>query len=281
MPLSESLQEYYLNQYRTIEHYLELCKIYADPELIHELRLGIKKLRAFNKLNREIYVVGIKDLLHNKHRINLLFKLAGELRDTQVQLHLLATVENNSGIQYSEFSRWLLKREKKRIVSFGKNTQKAETEPDEILNKNNIGFSDVVDNEAINAGAVKVLHNLCSKAKKISAGNLNDRNLHRVRTITKQIRYIINILHNSCPEFLFEEISIDSLRTIEAAAGLWHDCLVRVELLGKFLEKFHITEDWDKVKYQELFAMCKSELEIAYTETCHVVCNELLAKNTE
>jgi len=118
---------------------------------------------------------------------------------------------------------------------------------------------------------MKVLSVLYSEAQSLSAGNLDDRNLHRIRTITKQMRYVLNIMHHSYPDFVFNEISVESLREIEVAAGHWHDNLVRIEMLGKFINKMKPVDDVEKFKYQKLFNECKAELDISFNMTSQMV----------
>jgi hypothetical protein len=85
-------------------------------------------------------------------------------------------------------------------------------------------------------------------------------------------------MRNSYPDFIFSEISVESLREIEVAAGKWHDNLVRVELLGRYMEKIESGNDSDKFKYKKFFYACKSELDISYNETLKNVRKELNAE---
>ena len=89
MTAHKSIHEYYMQQHRNIEYYLEQCAEKAEAELVHELRLSIKKLRAFHKLAGPLCPEDTDDLIHVKRRVRKLFRIAGELRDTQVQLHFM------------------------------------------------------------------------------------------------------------------------------------------------------------------------------------------------
>ena len=277
MPAHESIHEYYLHQHQNIEHYLELCMSFAEAELVHELRLSIKKLRAFHKLAEQLFLKDKEDHIHIKHRVRDLYKIAGQLRDTQVQLQLLASFGEQNGIEYPEFQKWLLRREKKRMSRFGRKPKHELSHATTQVTHQKIGDGlALATDETILNGAGKVLNGLYTKAKNLAAGEMSDRNLHMIRTITKQMRYILNIMHHSYPDFMFTEVSFNSLREIEAVAGNWHDCLVRIELLGKYIEKSEFKEDSEKSKYQKFYAACKAELDIAYAETYQLVRNELL-----
>jgi len=272
----ESIYEYYLHQHRNIQYFLELCSIRPEVELVHEFRLSIKKLRAFYKLTEQIILNDTKDHNYIRHRVRQLYKVAGQLRDTQVQIQLLSTFQEQTGVGYPEFEKWLLKREKKRISRFAKNPQQVTPQAAALNTHHEIGnLLALAGDETILNGAEKVLSGIYDEAQNLSSGKMNDRNLHRIRTITKQMRYILNIMHHSYPDFLFSEISIDSLREIEAAAGQWHDNLVRIEFLNRYMEKIESGNYPDKFKYRKFFNACKSELDISFNETLRIVRKEL------
>ncbi len=278
MPVHESIHEYYLHQHRNIQNYLELCMVHADKEVVHELRLSIKKLRAFHKLAEELCPAEVDELIHINKRVRRLFRLAGQLRDTQVQIHMLVLIQDNTEIDYPEFSKWLLKREKKRILRFGRKPLHllSHTTADATLHK--IGdWLALASDESILKGAAKVLAALNAKAMKLSAAKMNEQDLHLIRTIIKQIKYILNIMHHSYPDFRFSDVSVDSLHKIETSVGNWHDNLVRVELLDKFIGKSDFEADSQLLaKYQELFKYCKAELNVAYKDAYRIVRDELL-----
>jgi len=277
MAAHESLHEYYLHQHRNIEHYLELCSSHPEAELVHELRLCIKRLRAFHKLAEQLYSDGMIEHIHMKHRVRQLYKVAGQLRDTQVQIHMLTSLEEQTGIKYPEFGNWLLRREKKRIKRFGKKPKQVVPHTTNQSTHEKIGkLLALADDETILDNAGKVLSGLYSKAQELAGGNSNDQDLHQLRRITKQMRYIISIMTHSYPDYTYNAISVKSLREIEVAAGDWHDNLVRIVLLGKFMEKKKFIADSLEFKYKELFNSCKSELDTAYNMAYGIVRNTLL-----
>jgi len=277
MAAHESLHEYYLHQHRNIEHYLELCSSHPEAELVHELRLCIKRLRAFHKLAEQLYSDGMVEHIHMKHRVRQLYNVAGQLRDTQVQIDMFTSLEEQTGMKYPEFGKWLLRREKKRIRRFGKKPEQVVPQTTSQSTHEKIGnLLALADDETILENAGNVLFGLYSMAKKLSGGNSNDKDLHQLRRITKQMRYIISIMTHSYPDYTYKAISVKSLREIEVAAGHWHDNLVRIVLLGKFMEKKKFIDDSLELKYQELFNKCKSLLDTSYNEAYGLVRNTLL-----
>lgn len=277
MTAHKSIHEYYMQQHRNIEYYLEQCAEKAEAELVHELRLSIKKLRAFHKLAGPLCPEDTDDLIHVKRRVRKLFRIAGQLRDTQVQLHLLGTYEQQTGEQYPEFGRWLLKREQKRMAKFGFSPQPVLPHTKAHLTHQQLGeILASASEETIKDVSNCVLTDLISRARNLASGHLSDRNLHRVRTLTKQVRYILSIMHRSFPEYTFDQVQVESLREIEAVAGYWHDNLVKLELLGKCMEKLHFEDELSRHKYEKFYNECKAALDTAYFEACRVVRKSLL-----
>lgn len=277
MTAHKSIHEYYMQQHRNIEYYLEQCAEKAEAELVHELRLSIKKLRAFHKLAGPLCPEDTNDLIHVKRRVRKLFRIAGQLRDTQVQLHLLGTYEQQTGEQYPEFGRWLLKREQKRMAKFGFSPQPVLPHTKAHLTHQQLGeILASASEETIKDVSTGVLADLISRARNLASGHLSDRNLHRVRTLTKQVRYILSIMHRSFPEYTFDQVHVESLREIEAVAGYWHDNLVKLELLGKCMEKLHFEDELSRHKYEKFYNECKAALDTAYFEACRVVRKSLL-----
>ena len=272
MAAHESIHDYYLHQHRNIENYLELCLIHPEIELVHELRLSIKKLRAFHKLAEHLFLNDTDEHIRIKNRVRKLYKIAGQLRDTQVQIHMLTQFEEQTGITYPDLSRWLLRRERKQISRFSK--KPPQVVPQAIAQSTHQKIGSLLgsaDDQTILSGAEKVLSGFCLQVRGLSAANMNNRDLHRIRTITKRMKYIYNIMAHSYPDLKFGEVPIESLREIEVAAGHWHDNLVRVEFTGKFLQKMKLTDESEKFKYQKYLNACNAELDISFSETSRLV----------
>jgi CHAD domain-containing protein len=190
--------------------------------------------------------------------------------------------QEQTGIEYAEFGKWLLKREKKRISRFTKKPQQLVPQATALNIHHEVGnLLALAGDETILNGAEKVLSQLYEEAHSLASGDMNDRNLHRVRTIIKQVRYILNIMHHSYPDFLFGKLSVNSIREIEVAAGQWHDNLVRIELLNRYMEKIDPDNSTDKFKYQKLLNACKAELDISYSETLTIVRKAILPQHFE
>ncbi len=271
-----NLSEYYVHQHHNIRHLLEQCKSHADAEMVHEFRLSIKKLRAFNELVRQLCLNEMGGCIAIKNRARQLYKLAGQLRDTQVQMHMLSMFEKQTNTLYPDFSRWLTKREKKRISRFSRKLQnKIPRVTTGITFKKIEHRLAQTDDTTMLDNAAKVLESMQLKALELINGDLYNQNLHRLRIIIKKMRNIFNIILHSYPDFHYHGKSVDSLLQIETSLGQWHDKLFRIELLGRFIKKIKPSDYSAMDKYQNLFKDCNSELENAFTEATKITKREL------
>jgi len=269
MSVQRSIHQYYVHQCQLIEHCYKGYLYNPDPELVHQLRLGIKKLRALDILAGYLKPEGGFTQKCYEKNLKKLFKISGELRDIQVQIKMHAESGIIETLDFGEFGDWLLKREKKRILSFS----------DTKKNPENLCFEQPADQEtgrilaeagdnAVQEGARSALEGLFTSANKLLSGPISAADLHNLRKVTKQIRYIYSMVKHSFPGFEFEKISIEELREIEVAAGHWHDCLVRVELLAKFMARLHNQEPAIVQKYELLAGFFKTGHDEAYRQAC-------------
>ncbi len=268
----ESIYEYYVHQHRKVELYLEQCIDHAEPELVHQLRLTIKKLRAINKLARQSGFDDSEEYERLATRVKKLFKMAGEIRDMQVQIQLLDTYEEFTGNEYTEFRRYLHKREKKRISQLCDAPHKVKAQPAAIAANEKTGSRlSGMDDQAITNSAMAVLDGIYQQTTKLSKGRISNVSLHSIRKKVKQVRYIHNVLEVVYPGFNYERIPDSTIREIESTAGHWHDCLVRVEVLRDCITKMKKPDSATKVKYRKLMGVFRDELKVAYKNACLAV----------
>jgi CHAD domain-containing protein len=277
MAVLESLSEYFLHQHRNLENYLLQCKAHAEPEVVHQLRLSIKKLRAFNKLATQLGLQQPEEYKKVAQELKKLFSLAGQIRDVQVQIQLLAEYEEHTNTAYPEFGKWLLSIEKKRIAHLNSLSSNFFPLPDgKSSRQENAEEIGTESNETFLFLAEGVLNELFTKAQKLATGYIIDADMHRIRRVTKQLRYILNVVHYSFPDYAYKRITIADIREIESVVGSWHDKLIRRELLESFLKKFHKPDKTSQTRYQKLADIFTEEQNSAYENACQVVKAKLL-----
>lgn len=269
MTVNESIYQYYHQQHSTIiKSYAEFAEC-PDSELVHKLRLGIKKLKAID------FLAGYLPTYNNNLKVNYsvelksLFKIAGKLRDIQVQIELLLSYEGKANTSLSEFRKWLIKDERKRMNRLSEVWQSQIMTDENPVNSNkSLELFRNTKDEDILLSACRALSELFNTARKLSYNKISNDDLHKIRIVTKQMRYIYSTVRHGCEDFVFEKISVETLREIEAAVGYWHDCLMRMELFDKFNSK--LTEDGFEIneEFKVHAKAFKKELCTAYREAC-------------
>jgi len=277
MAVHKTIYEYYLHQLRNCESYIEQCKVHAEPELVHELRLSIKKLRAFNLLATRLNLPESGDYQSLIDGVKNMFSLAGQIRDTQVQIYMLADCKELTGVSYSLFHKWLLRRERTKISQLCKCKYESTSESNPASTGNQTdSLIPLPDAVTVFSTAKLLLDEMHLKAQKLATGNITDDNLHEIRKTAKQMRYILTILSGIYPDFQFQRITHDELKEIENAVGNWHDNLVRIEFIDRFLKKIENQNEVILLKYRGLTTFGLASLHEAYENACQEVKLKLL-----
>jgi CHAD domain-containing protein len=277
MAVFKSIYDYYLHQLLNCGSYIEQCKVHAEPELVHQLRLSIKKLRAFKLLADRLEISDIDDYQQLIDGVKKMFKLAGQIRDTQVQIYMLASCKEQTGTTYTLFHKWLLRREKRKISQLCGSKFKSSINSESGTINNGIASTILLpEKNAIITSAQILLDEMHLNTQKLATGSIGNENLHEIRKITKQMRYIIAILTGIYPDFQYPQITVETLKDIENAVGNWHDNLIRIEFIDRFVKKIKNHDEVIVLKYKGLEAFSHSSLDEAYEKACQVVKTKLL-----
>ena len=266
------LVEYYNRQIRNCTGYTEQCRLRAEPEIVHQLRLSIKKLRAFHTLAQKLGLPESDSYRQVIINVKKMFRLAGQIRDTQVQIFMLASCREETGKVYNLFQKWLEKLEKKKISQLCRISAKAIENhiPGDSTENNNSLKNTLTDADIIN-GTHKLLDEMYFDIQKLSTGSISVENLHEIRKATKQIRYILTLLNGIYADFRYNRITAEELKEIENTIGQWHDNLVRINYLDQFTSRIQKLDEAVRMKYKDLYACCCSSLNEAYQEACQEV----------
>jgi CHAD domain-containing protein len=236
--MEKILLDYCLLQHRNIGHYLNLCVERAEAESVHQLRVSIKKFRAVSKLLEYLMPESSCDNREQLLKQRSLFKLAGSLRDSQVQMILFKYYETELKINVLNFE-YVLKRAEQSALrkfnsgftSFGKLL--ADRPFPRLDNKSLNNIPDV----SFRTRASKLLDKRMKKLRKAIGAIDSDATLHNVRIQLKQIRYMLSVLSEQ--DNYFEKYTIDmaGLRTTEIQLGRWHDLTVFRETIMKYIDR--------------------------------------------
>ncbi len=233
----ECFEEYYRSQHEKIERNYFLAVKYHDEDGIHDMRVEIKRLRAFFRL-----VEGINPNFQakpNLKKIQKLFKSAGRVRDIHVQQELVRKWISKLNLEVSEYYNFLKQKELEVRQAFSASNKKFD-----------MGLFE--RNWAIISRNLAVLppDYIKSKTKQRMKNALNDlikyknkesfveEEYHDIRIKSKETRYTLEIYQKCIPSRQPLNLLNDALRSLHQTLGRWHDDDIGLQFLEGFQEEF-------------------------------------------
>jgi CHAD domain-containing protein len=253
IPMHDNLLAYFRKHQQNLEHYLALCAEETEPENVHQLRVSIKRLRAVLQFTNQVScndeIIAEKQL----KSLRKLFKVAGSVRDVQVQQILIREYESDMDLRFGQYLTFLEKLEKKAIknfYSFNKDVRPAHklNAEHELIEKSLA----ILTHEEIKSGSEKLLSSRCKTVSQMLAEKPDDKKLHKTRTIIKQMRYILGIIQKSAPDILAKTVSLEQLSEAEVLLGKWHDMVVGIGFLKDFMKKADFNHAIEDEHYKNL-----------------------------
>jgi CHAD domain-containing protein len=231
--MSSNILEYYQKHKAIIEEQLPLCADPNDVEAIHNLRLGVKRIRVVAMLAELLS----ENTLHSKillKPINKFFKRSGKLRDVQVTSQLLLSFSNSNLQPVINIFR---EREKKQRVKFETELGLFDTK---CLDDFEHALNELLKNISVTKAYARgqmLLSELENDMHELFHSRTDEKRMHAIRTRIKNINYLNNIYNG---QLLVQDhlgIDADRLRELGEMAGAWHDYLNLEMILNKFIIK--------------------------------------------
>ncbi|HKK21142.1 MAG TPA: CHAD domain-containing protein [candidate division Zixibacteria bacterium] len=231
--LPQGFIEYHAAREKSIRAEHTLVSRFPSVDGVHELRVEIKRLRAFYQLVGWICKqFKDKTLLKETRK---LFKAADKLRDLHVQIELTRDWMRQDGGNLSEYYNSLVAEQWHREEPFAVVCRKYDpgtlgaglvairkalaemTEPD-VLYRADLRFA-VLARELIKFSA---------------EGEWPEKVLHQIRIKTKAGRYVLEVL-TKCRDASEQDSALnDLLRSSQQALGRWHDRVVGLDRFRNF-----------------------------------------------
>lgn len=233
--LTEHFNTYHAAGISDIEKYFATASEDGNEHAIHEMRVGIKKLRAFSDL-----IKGLDpkyDLKKAFAPIRKLFKSAAGIRDAQVIQTLAREEISKAGlnVNISEYFNLLKQKEmtaKRNFFRFCKTYDPA------VFNKNKNLIDkrlSILPETEIEENSRKYLQNLLDILNKLKLKNsLEENDFHEIRILCKKARYTLEILSVCYSQENFDVLN-NSLRGIHQALGQWHDTDIAISFLNEII----------------------------------------------
>jgi len=233
--MTEKLINYFEKQQQLFTEYYNESRRYYTITSVHEMRLCMKRLRAlflfFEALEPD--VISTKIMLSGFRK---LFKLAGHIRDIQIQKKMALHFEKELKVSYSEYIHFLNINEKRAIHAFEKKMHGYEPEKDFEMLRNVISETlSTYPSDNISLRGQQIILDKFTLVKKMTKGKLNTTQLHSVRTKLKQITYLLKIWkgHDNVTQII--PVERVHLQMVEIKLGQWHDYVVAQTFIRNFI----------------------------------------------
>lgn len=235
--LEMAITTYFQQQQAVVEDNWQLAKAHQDMEAIHDLRLGIKRIRTLYQFLDAISN-GIFDYKLHFEELKLLFKAAGHLRDLQVQSHLFSDCqEQYPKKDFIAFYQYLQHQHDQESKAFEAALYRFQPEGLNDSLKDAQLFLQSLETDKIWEGAFNLLEKRLKQASKLRQKvDKKSKKAHEMRSRFKQVGY----LHELTQLFYEEEQQLlkgrKRLKKISKQLGGWHDKEVLLEQLYRFCD---------------------------------------------
>jgi CHAD domain-containing protein len=253
----ECLWMYYGNLQRIVEENYNLAVRFADVEGVHDMRVGIKRLRAYFNLIE--WINPVFQAKQNLKPIRRLFKASGKVRDIHVQQELVRRWASELDLEMSEYYNFLKQKEteeRKRFADFAKKKfdlkvfQSNWTLIQNVLSFISTEYIQFKSEERFNA-QIKELVKFKEKE------NFIEDDYHAIRILSKEMRYTVEVLQTCFPpKNIWTQLN-ETLRKVHQALGRWHDDDVSLLFLDGFLLSYAGKSFFDRnsyIKYKKSLA---------------------------
>ena len=244
----ECLWTYYGNLQRIIEENYSLAMSYADEDGIHDMRVGIKRMRAYFNLIEWINpVFQAKQALRPIRR---LFKATGKIRDIHVQQELVRKWSSELGLEMSEYYNFLKQnemKERKRFLPTAKKFDLGIFQENWSLIQNTLTF---ISTEYIQYKSEDRFNSQIEGLIKFKEKeNFIEDDYHAIRILAKETRYTLEVLQTCFPAKDAWKNLNEALRKVHQALGRWHDDDVARQFLDNFLRLYFRKKFYDRSSY--------------------------------
>jgi CHAD domain-containing protein len=230
MPLP--LKDCYERRVQYFRDHFALASEFPSTDAIHELRVGLKRLRAFFNLIGSIGpAFGAEEVFAPAER---LFRAAGKIRNLHVIETKTREASATASLELSEYYNWLKEDERRAVKKFGRARRRFGR--DFFSRAWSIMAPNLEGPAAPRARkrAEDRLLALIKETKQEQFVRYRVRRLHFLRTRTKEARYILEILQECGLTGDDGGRLNERLRDVHRSIGQWHDDEVLLGSLREF-----------------------------------------------
>lgn len=262
------LFEYYQTLAASIQAHFARAAAYRDPDALHEMRVGIKQLRAFFRVVECLAPAAFPAKKYLRP-IRKLFKVSGALRDAQVQQELTRVWAKEMGIFLSEYYNELKRKEICAGAAFSTFAEHFDMEDELRLTRERLlrAIIPLTEEQALQSVRSRLEHQLQELRAYEQRDLLEECCLHPLRILAKETRYTLAIATRCVPDLNNYGDLDGMLRSIHQALGKWHDSQVAKEHLDDFHETHaNASSLTDEHAYDLLLLKIRDEKEASFRE---------------
>jgi CHAD domain-containing protein len=230
--------DHYDALHQKIRRHFDLAANYFDIEALHELRVEIKRLRAFFELIEFIN----PNFRANKNFKNIrkLFKAAGPLRDVHVQQETTRAWSKKLNLNLSEYYNFLKQKEMALRPEFSAAAKQFDFKVFDANADRLRNYLQYLPADFVESKTHSQLDGLLQKARDLKNPPGDAAiDFHQIRITTKAARYTLEVLLGCFQKKELEPLNA-KLRELHQALGKWRDAEMAIQSLQAFLQEAQI-----------------------------------------
>ncbi len=229
--------QYFQSKLNEIKCNYSLALEKNDIDGVHDLRVAIKRMKAFFNLVESIS--GNFNARKNFKNFRKIAKNTRDLRDSQVQQILLKKMQSKLNLNINEYETFLKNGEIENMESFrnfsAQETVKKLDEGKEIISRALKNISRIHGETKAQGRFYNLRNDLILLS---SESDLKDEILHKVRILSKETHYTLEIVQQCFHLFDDGNEFIKGIKKVHQALGKWHDFDVSLIYMGNFLNNY-------------------------------------------
>ena len=223
-----------MKEERSFFDHLSIIKEQPSRDAIHDLRVCVKKIKAYLLLNEDISGLEFKQTFK---KLKACFDIAGKYRDTQMAI---ALAKKQTG-KHNEFLRLFIQHSQQLLPMTEQCAKQGATDLDiAVIGRLRLFLDEGVgekDNAELRGLLKTASENKLQEAKKLS--DSFKENAHLIRKILKTVYYWLLIIP---PPSLISAGDMKILEELLDLLGKWQDHIVLIKKLRKFRKEWLVKE---------------------------------------
>jgi CHAD domain-containing protein len=242
------IREYASKQLKTALRLLKQYNSASNEEVLHQLRVSLKKLKAVLVYLRTLHHKKVKSL---RNKLQLVFHAAGSLREAQLRLRWLKESEFIFLIQHNETDQKAGVEEELFIEQTDNNYKKLKSIGEKLSKQ----LKEVKEDDIFQY-AIKLKSQIAEQVK-----NIEKQDWHELRRLIKQLLYGWHWITKSHQPKLLTVVEYKKLDGLQERIGDWNDAVDLLQWLtgGQFfLSKDSLVE----LQFNKAFEIAKNNIAV-------------------